>query len=173
MSTPCLVVLTGRGSARLLSEGGSQAWRLNRENAARYSYCVCVQNRNVHWGGADKEHHHAFMIGRIKEVVESKEAPDRYLILFSEYAEIDHPNAWPGLRNPVRYGTLEEFGVTDPTTLTWQPMPPITAVMPLSSQKTEDEDKNVFGPLTIQEAKAGLALGLGVPETAIEITVKF
>jgi hypothetical protein len=29
------------------------------------------------------------------------------------------------------------------------------------------------GPLTIPEAKAGLALGLGVPEAAIEITVKY
>jgi len=172
MSTPCLVVLTGRGTDRILSEGGSQAWRLNYENAKRYPYCVCVQNQKVHWGGADNEHHHAFMIGRIKEIVPAPDAPDRYMVVFSEYAEIDHPDAWPGLRNPVRYATLEEFGITDPSVLSWTPMPPIT-VRSSISPANEDEDKDGFGPLTIPEAKAGLALGLGVPETAIEITVKF
>ena len=173
MSTPCLTVLTARGTARLLSDGGSQAWRLNPETAAKYDYCVCVQNRNNGpWGNADKEHHHAFMIGRIKAVIPSPETPDRYLVVFSEYAEINHPNAWPGLRNPVRYGTLEEFGITDPGALIWHPVPQGTAKQSMS-QKVEDEDKNGFGPLTISEAKAGLALGLGVPETAIEIIVKF
>jgi hypothetical protein len=37
----------------------------------------------------------------------------------------------------------------------------------------EIEDKDSIGPLTMAEAKAGLALGLGVPESAIEITVRF
>ena len=86
--------------------------RPNPVNARRFQYCVCVQNRNNgHWGGADQEHHHAFFVGRISAVVPSPERPDRYLVEFSEYAVIDWPNAWPGLRNPVRYGTLEEFGV--------------------------------------------------------------
>jgi len=172
METSCIVVLTARGTDRILSEGGSQAWRLNQKNASRYPYCVCVQNRNNgHWGGADKEHHHAFIVGRIKEVVPSQETSGRYKVVFSEYAEINHPNAWKGHRNPVRYGTLDEFGVTDPTALTWNPMPPCTAKP--SSQKTEDDEKDGCGPLTISEAKAGLALGLRVPVTSIEITVKF
>ena len=88
---------------------------MNPVNARRFQYCVCVQNRhNGHWGGADQEHHHAFLVGRISAVVPSPERPDRYLVEFSEYAKVDSPDAWPGLRNPVRYGTLEEFGVTDP-----------------------------------------------------------
>ncbi len=170
-SHPCLVVLTARGPDRLLADRGSQAWRLNPVNARRFQYCVCVQNRhNGHWGGADQEHHHAFFVGRISVVVSSPERPDRYLVEFSEYARIDWPNAWPGLRNPVRYGTLEEFGVTDPAALTWHPMPaiPISA----SRDQARDEDQDGPVPLTITEAKAGLALGLGVPETAIEITVR-
>ena len=115
MTHPCLVVLTARGAERLISEHGSQAWRLNPQNASRLEYCVCVQNRhNGHWGGADQEHHHAFMVGRISEVVPSPERKERYFVIFSEYAMNRSANAWPGLRNPVRYGTLEEFGVTDP-----------------------------------------------------------
>jgi hypothetical protein len=173
MPIPCLVVLTARGTERLKFDGGSQAWRLKAENASRLEYCVCVQNRhNGHWGGADKEHHHAFMIGRIKAVVPSPERSDRYLVVFSEYAEIDKPDAWPGLRNPVRYGTLAEFGVSDPNALTWHPMPTPSTRNPVGGE-AKDEDEDGFGPLTIAEAKAGLALGLGVPESAIEISVKF
>ena len=173
MSHPCLVVLTARGPQRLLDEHGTQAWRLNRENAQRLAFCVCVQNRhNGHWGGADQEHHHAFMVGRISAVVPSPESrAGRYLVGFSEYARIDYPNAWPGLRNPVRYGTLEDFGIDDPDALEWHPMPPRKPA-PRGSEPG-DEDQDGFGPLTIAEAKAGLALGLGVPESAIEITIRY
>jgi hypothetical protein len=173
MTHPCLVVLTARGPDRLIAERGSQAWRLKPDNARRLEFCICVQNRhNGHWGGADQEHHHAFMVGRISAVVPSPEREDRYLVIFSEYARIDVPDAWPGLRNPVRYGNLEEFGIAAPDSLTWRPMP--TSFAPRQATSTsEDEDRDGFGPLTIAEAKAGLALGLGVPESAIEITVKF
>lgn len=170
MAVPCLVVLTARGPSTLLAESGTQAWRLKPENVMKLKYCVCVQNRNNgHWGGADQEHHHAFLIGRIKEVVVSPERADRYLVVFSEYARFDWPDAWPGLRNPVRYGNLEEFGITKPDDLTWHPMPAKSA----SAVASVDEDEDGFGPLTIAEAKAGLALGLGVPETAVEITIRY
>ena len=174
-STPCLVVLTARGPARLLAEGGTQAWRLKPENVRRVSYCVCVQNRhNGHWGGADQEHHHGFMVGRISEVVPSPEGrPERYLVKFAEYARIDYPNAWPGLRNPIRYATLEEFGISDPDTLNWHRMPEITAGGTTAAAPSQDEEKDGFGPLTIAEAKAGLALGLGIPESSIEISIRY
>lgn len=172
MPHPCLVVLTARGPARLLNEHGTQAWRLKPENARNLKFCVCVQNRKQHWGGADQEHHHAFMVGRISDVVPSPEGEaGRYLVKFSEYTRIDYPNAWPGLRNPVRYGALEEFGIDDPEALTWHPMPALPTGV--AGAVAQDEEQDGFGPLTIPEAKAGLALGLGVPEAAIEITVRF
>jgi hypothetical protein len=174
MTHPCLVVLTARGTERLIAERGSQAWRLKPENARRLEYCICVQNRhNGHWGGADQEHHHAFMVGRISAVIPSPERGERYLVVFSEYAKIDWPDAWPGLRNPVRYGNLEEFGITDPDSLTWHPMPTSPVPRNEDTGPSEDEGQDGFGPLTMAEAKAGLALGLGIPESAIEIIVKF
>jgi hypothetical protein len=176
MSTPCLVVLTARGPQTILDETGTQAWRLKPDNVMKLKFCVCVQNRhNGHWGGADQEHHHAFMVGRIKEVVPSPERPVRFLVVFSEYARIDSPNGWPGLRNPVRYGNLEEFGVTDPADLDWKAMPTVATSKgaKATASSNEDEDEDGFGPLTIAEAKAGLALGLGVPESAIEISIRF
>jgi hypothetical protein len=176
-SHPCLVVLTARGPDRLRAEGGTQAWRLNPSNASRFKFCVCVQNRHKgNWGGADQEHHHAFLIGRISEVVPAPERRERYLVQFSEYAVIDVPNAWPGgLRNPVRYRTLEEFGINDPDALTWISMPAVPRLATpatASADQARDEDQDGPGPLTIAEAKAGLSLGLGVPETAIEIMVR-
>jgi hypothetical protein len=169
MADRCLVVLTARGFDRLLSEGGSQAWRLKPERARRREYCVCVQNRhNGHWGRPDQEHHQAFLVGRIRDVIASPERPERYLVLFSAYARIDSANAWPGLRNPVRYSTLDEFGITDPASLNWQPMP----MMPRAEELCEIGDDVGVGPLTISKARAGLALGLGVPESAIEIIVR-
>ena len=166
MSSQCLVVLTARGLDRILCEGGSQAWRLKAKHAAQCEYCICVQNRhNGHWGEPDHKHHQAFLVGRISDVVPAPGRPTRYLVLFSEYARIDYANAWPGLRNPVHYSTFDEFGITDPARLQWHPMP--TAV----SGAVELVDIPVE-PLTIAEAKAGLALGPGVPESAIEITVR-
>jgi len=171
MSNTCLVVLTARGPARLLAEGGTQAWRLKPEKVLSHDYCVCVQNRNNgHWGAADQEHHHAFLVGRIRDVVPSLETPGRYLVRFSEYARIDYPDAWPGLRNPIHYGQLQEFGIDDPATLEWHPMPPPAGGAAAVLGELEDEGSPT--PLTIAEAKIGLSLGLGVPEAAIEIIVR-
>lgn len=170
MTHPCLVVLTARGLQRLFDENGTQAWRLNPEHAAQKKYCVCVQNRhNGHWGGADHEHHHAFMIGRIRDVVPSPERPERFLVRFSHYALIDSANAWGGNRNPVRYGNLEDFGVTDPEALEWRLM---KRGLPDRPETLPPDEDSICGPLTIAEAKAGLSLGLGVPESAIEILVR-
>lgn len=178
MTTTCLVVLTARGIDRIKSDGGSQAWRLNRDNAKRTRFCVCVQNRhNGSWGGADQEHHHAFMVGRIKDVTSSPERPERFIVEFSEYALVDSPNAWPsGNRNPVSYRTLEDFGITTPEALEWSPMPtedPPRGGRSVAPEAMPDEEQDSVGPLTIPEARAGLALGLGVPEGAIEITVRY
>ncbi len=179
--TPCLTVLTARGSARIVSETGTQAWRLKPSHARKLEYCVCVQNRNNgngHWGGADHDHHAAFMVGRIADVVPSPEGrPDRYLVVFAEYALINYPNAWPGLRNPVTYAHLEDYGITDPDSLDWKPMPqpsaPVAALPPAEDEDPEDDAEPAPLRLTIPQAKAGLALGLGVPESAIEINVRF
>ena len=81
------------------------------------------------------------------------------MLVFSEYAEIDVPDAWPGNRNPVFYGNLEQFGV-DVRQLKFQPMP-------------EQEPAVVKAkPLTMAEAKAGLAVTFGVAPSDIEITVR-
>lgn len=93
------------------------------------------------------------MVGKIKDVVPSTEAEGRWLIQMSEYATIDLPDEWQG-RNPVAYWTTDDYEL-DFEGLDFKPI-----------------GKPAIG-LSISEAKAGLAIGLNVPETAIEITVRF
>lgn len=159
-------VLTGRGIERLLAEGGSQAWVLDAKRARGCEYVICVQNCNDpdDWGQASAPHHTAFIVGRLKDVVHSEEEGNeaRWILTFSEYAEIDIANAWPGYRNPVFYTDLESFSI-NVDSLNFQPMP---------EQEAKIESKNSPRPLTIAEAKEGLALTFKVPPSSIEIMIR-
>jgi hypothetical protein len=157
-------VLTARGIEKVLAEGGSQAWVLDAKRARTCQYVICVQNRGFadDWGNVSAPHHTAFLVGRLKDVVRSqeKDCDNRWVLVFSEYAEVDVPNAWPGNRNPVLYTTLDQFGI-DVTELQFQPMP-----------EQEPRPAAKSAPLTIAEAKAGLAQTFGVAPSDIEITVR-
>lgn len=157
-------VLTARGVEKILAEGGSQAWVLDAKRARGCEYVVCVQNRGFtdDWGHVSAPHHTAFLVGRLKDVVRSKEedCENRWILQFSEYAEIDVADAWPGYRNPVLYTDLEQFGIKADE-LNFQPMP---EQEPVSEKRVK--------PLTMTEAKAGLAMTFGVEPSDIEITVR-
>lgn len=162
-----IVVLTARGLETILEEGGSQAWVLDAKRAAKSEYVVCVQNRGFKddWGHVSAPHHTAFMVGRLKDVVHSKQegSEHRWLLTFSEYAEIDISDAWPGHRNPVLYTSLKSLNI-DLATLKFQPMP-------VQEPKAEPVGRS-SGALTLSEAKKGLALTFGVEPSDIEITVR-
>lgn len=164
--TKAICVLTARGIEKILAEGGSQAWVLDAKRARKHEYVVCVQNRGFtdDWGHVSAPHHTAFLVGRLKDVVrpQQKKDEDRWILTFSEYAEVDVPDAWPGFRNPVFYTDLESFGI-DVNTLQFQPMP---------EQEPETVPETNNRPLTMIEAKEGLALTFGVASSDIEITVR-
>lgn len=159
-------VLTARGIEKVLAEGGSQAWVLDAKRARACGHVVCVQNRNTgdDWGKASAPHHTAFLVGRLKSIVPCEEegAEDRWKLVFESYAEIDISNAWPGYRNPVFYTSLEDMGI-DFDGLNFQPMP---------EQEIRSANHDAPALLTIAQAKAGLALTFGVPESAIEIMIR-
>lgn len=163
-----ICVLTARGLGKILEDGGSQAWVLDARRARRYEYVVCVQNRGFakDWGQASAPHHAAFLVGRLKRVVPCEEpgSEHRWLLVFSEYAEINLPNAWPGYRNPVLYTDLESLGI-DVSSLDFRPMPEQAA-------EAEAEPQKKIRPLTIAEAKEGLALTFKVEPSAIEIMIR-
>lgn len=117
------MVLTSRGADRILDEGGSQAWRVNRARARKQKYLVCAQHgKKGKSRGAIEPHGTAFLVGRIRDVVPATDAPHNgkwRLIRVDAFARVSIPDAWNGQRNPVRYGALEAFGI-DLSTLDFQ-----------------------------------------------------
>jgi hypothetical protein len=179
MSEEIVVVFTAKSVERILSEGGSAAWRLDRNHARRCGYVVCTRNLHTEWGDGTEEHQSAFLIGKIRDVVSCRPTPEnaeheknRFLIEFSEYARLNIPNAWKGDRNPVKYATLDDLGI-DTAKLKWEPMPePDNAPAPVVTTPPASNSKATVGPLTMAEAKKGLALTFNVPPEAIEITIR-
>jgi hypothetical protein len=174
LMTECVVVFTFRSVERILREEGTSAWRLDPFRARHCPYVVCTRNKySAHGTEGDEPHGSAFLIGKIRDVILSpdpKEAANgRFLIRFHEYALIDVPKAWEGDRNPVKYRTLEKLHI-DPAKLDWKPMPSAG-----TSEKRNEETASVDNlprPLTIPEAKLGLARTFNVPPEAIEIIVR-
>lgn len=154
-----VVVFTGKNLETMFSEGGSGYWKANTNSLAKCKYIVTVANaRSDKFDKLSVENHsHAFMIGKIAGTLKVE---DRLVIQFSEYATIDIPNAWSGQRNPVRYTDIGEFPIqTD--SLNWQPFP-----------KNKIAEVDNIKPLTIDEAKKGIAKMMGIATSCIEIIVR-
>lgn len=168
MSHEAAVVFTAKSVERILREGGTSSWRLDRNHARRCVFAVCTRNANADWVEGSEAHHSAFLMGKVREVVPAPDHGGRYLIQFSEYALVNIPDVWKGDRNPVKYAAIEDLGI-DPSTLEWQPMP--AAAEPRSPTREVNKLPGV-APLTMAEAKKGLALTFGVSPDAVEITIR-
>lgn len=163
------VVLTAKSTERILREGGTSSWRLDRNNARKCEYAVCTRNANADWTEGAEEHHAAFMVGKVKDVVPSTDYSGRFMIQFSEYALVTIPEVWKGDRNPYKYaGSLQELGI-DASKLKWKKMPEPSSLSAATPQS--GLNKGVTA-LTMAEAKKGLAITFGVPPDAIEITIR-
>ncbi|MBT0622551.1 hypothetical protein KIH32_01435 [Pseudomonas fluorescens] len=188
----CVTVFTCRGKDRILYEGGSQAWRIDMSKASKRKYVVCVQNRNETWGQATADHKTAFLIGKISSVTKStqKGATDRAIINISEYAELNVPDRWLGNRNPVAYRHLSDFGIhthDDLADLSWTRLGVRFSLENKEPEEMPGDDyeavqlddplpeKPVEGikALTVEEAKAGLAMNFGISVEKIDITIRF
>ena len=172
-----IVVFTAKRVERILKEGGTSAWRLDRNNARRCTFAVCTRNANADWVEGPEAHHAAFLVGKVRDVVPCAATPenngadkDRYLIQFSEFARVSIPDVWKGDRNPVSYKSVEELGI-DFSALKWEKMPE-----PVATIEGVDEvapvKASTVRPLTMAEAKKGLALTFNVAPEAIEITIR-
>ncbi|RUV00688.1 hypothetical protein EOB36_15955 [Mesorhizobium sp. M6A.T.Cr.TU.017.01.1.1] len=169
-----IAVLTFKSREHILSVGGTCSWALNRAHARKYDFAVCTRNANTRSAEGPESHGAAFLIGRISDVVTSPENPDRWLLQFSEYAEVAIPNTWgKGWRNPVRYTTLEDLGI-DVNGLVFQPMPEPTPGSEVGTAQSGAASEEGGQPLklTIAEAKEGLSAMFGVPVEAVEITIR-
>lgn len=163
-----LSVLTFKSVETLEDCGGTQSWVLDRNRAKACKYAVVC--RNAHYPGVEgkEPHGHAFMVGKISDVVASTETEGRWLVKFSEYAVGDFGPQWES-RNPVAYYTTADYVTTkgykgiDFESLDFKPMP--------EPAQIEDAPSTKVG-LTMIEAKQGLAITFGVEPAAIEITIR-
>lgn len=154
-----IAVFTSKSRETILADGGSQSWALDRSRAARCDYLVVC--RNAHGDAEGPEpHRQAFLVGKVADVVASTETDGRFKIVISEYAEVSWEGGWEeGRRNPVAYYKDHDFTDDD-----GQPMD--FKALPFKKLNTAP-----LG-LSIAEAKAGLAVTFGVPESAIEVAIR-
>lgn len=161
MAENVLSVLTAKSVETILADGGTQSWLLSRPRAKACRYAIVCRNAySPHVEGAEP-HRSAFMIGRIKDVVPSTEAEGRWLVQFSDYALRVVPEQWQG-RNPVGYWTTDDYPHIDFAALEFQPMP----------GRRPEPGAAQSAPMTLADAKAGLARTFNVPPSSIEIIIR-
>ncbi len=157
-------VLTSESREKILEKGGSEAWTMSAKKAQKLEYVVCIQNRATEWAGVVVQPYAAFIVGKVKEVRPStaKGFEKRWMLAFSEFAEVNIPDAWPGHRNPVSFTNFEGLNLKLED-LQFKQMPTID---PPSAVQVAAKS------LSIAEAKQGLAATFGVSPADIEITIR-
>src|SRR6202158_1045671 len=156
-----IAVFTSKTVEILLAHGGSRAWVGGAERVKQQEYLVCMRKTKPGTEG----HGNAFLVGKINAVREhgfDRRGQQRWFFEISEFAAPRHPGQWEW-RNPVRYTTLEDLGI-ELRKLKFEPAPAPTRDLPLPESGVK--------PLTIAEAKAGLAAKFDVSPDAIEIHIK-
>lgn len=174
-------VFTNKSKELILETGGSASWVLAEKTAKILDYCICCRNpersREDDSGDRPEKRNEAFLVGRVSgvEFVERLNDRNRYLIKFSEYAEVSIADFRSGsVRNPVVFGSRESCRLRglDIDTLNFKPMPsPVKRYTGHGLQAIEIGSSTGPDGLSIEEAKEGLARRYKVPVSAIQITI--
>ncbi len=169
-----IAVFTARSPARVLAEGGSQAWVMNPTNARPAKWLVATQNAHNpdnDFSDATEPHGSGFLVGKISGIVPCSEDDEkgRWMIQISEFARIEMPKLWKW-RNPVKYTTLADLGIKLED-LKFEPMPPLASET-TPTTPTETPVKWPPATLSIAEAKRALAATFGVKPEAVEISIR-
>ncbi len=169
-----IAVLTSKDRETIFQLGGTQSWVLNMSRAQNMRYAIIFAHGGSSQGRDKSDHGRALMLGEIAyiEHVENERRPQRWRIVFKRYADIDIPYEWPGFRNPITYMSLASLGI-DVSTLDFKTMPASVVQHDQSAPEVVRvaSRQNVL-PLTIQQAKLGLAAHFGVTPDTIEITIR-
>jgi hypothetical protein len=159
-------VLTQETAETIIMAGGTEPWTLDRKRASSSDFLMCCRKSgSLHSG--NEEVGAAFLIGKIEDVVPSETSDGRWKITISHYARVEYAKQWQeGRKNPVAYWTTEKhpnnLGEVDYLDkLDFKPVHRHEAVVNATPK-----------PMTVAEAKAGLALTFGIDESAIEITIR-
>lgn len=160
-----IVVLTRESLGEIVLNGGVGGLTLQPRHARKQRYVVCVRNDRNTNPASGEPHRTAFLVGTISglEVSSEQDGVKRWRLLFDTCARTSIPDVWKGWRNPVVYKSLSELGI-DPIILSF-------SRSERAEERAEGAPVDEIGPLTIAQAKAGLAKGLGLPPAQIEITI--
>jgi hypothetical protein len=134
-------------------------------------YVVCTRNADRKFdeecGHRPEPHRAAFLVGKVSGIrkVGVFNGRDRYIILFSEYAEVLIPEFRGHERNPVTYGDTDSLRIKglDISKLKFKPMPSLAAEGTATSAPARG--------LSIEEAKKGLSARYDIPEANIQIVM--
>ncbi len=169
MAEPALVVFTSRTLDRMLREGGSQAWTFSPLSARSCRWLVCVWNARGAYAQSEPDHlahGEAFLIAPIDSIEPSPQEPQRWIVRFHEYAKISKTKAWNGQRLPFRYVDLDELGI-DLATLKF-----VRVSQEPDSANAPAQSRHGVTPLSIEEAKLGIAARFNVAAENVEIIVR-
>ncbi len=107
------------------------------------------RNRRRDGAATDADHGAAFAIGHISNIVPSLDNPDRWVIKFDRFAQLNGVPDWSGDRNPVIYcDELIEIGI-DAASLEWNDFRVNVSNDPTQQQKSA---LTQLKPLTITES---------------------
>ena len=173
-----LVVLTAKSAKRIENEGGTSSWALSVRSMRDCEYVICTRNTdpekvNEFGNKSPVPHGAAFLVGRVAglEKVRIHNGRQRYRVLLSEVADIAVPDFWDGSRVPTRYFSVEEVARRglDLSTLVFRSLHRHP-----SGDDAETVSAAMASPsgLSINEAKAGLALRFGVTTDDVEIIIR-
>jgi hypothetical protein len=174
MAKGALIVFTAKSTSSILEAGGTQSWVLNPSNMTAIEYVVCTRNADRKFdeecGHRPEPHRAAFLVGKVSGIrkVGVFNGRDRYIILFSEYAEVLIPKFRGHERNPVTYGDTDSLRIKglDISKLKFKPMPKAEGLAAAGAATSAPATG-----LSIEEAKKGLSARYGIAEANIQIVM--
>lgn len=141
MKNKTLLVYTGVDLNMMIAEGGSGYWKLGASSLQKVEYLIACKNYTKDWAVSDKNipQGTAFFIAKVAgfQKMLDGQYEDRYLITFSEYAEIRIPKAWqkicirglPAARYFTTNDVLADL-VIEPSKLAWKSFIPAKNTSP-------------------------------------------
>lgn len=155
-----IVTYTKNRLRDIIEAGCDQSWVLNQNRAKTCKYLVCCHSEGAKRGNAFLVAH----ISRIRPVdVDEGSKNNRWAIDISRYASVDIPGVWGGWRNPVHYTSSEKLKLKKID---------LSAIELKKLPKGEEKIDDNIPPLTLEQAKQGLAKYFNINTEQIEILIK-
>ena len=165
-----VMVFTSKSIETMLREGGSGNWKASEKKLCRCVWIVAARNRHARRREGNEEHGSAFLIGRIVGLKPSvnPEQPNRFVIAFDRYGELNIPNAWrKGNGDPVAYTTLDDLGI-DLKEIRWKVLPSGIGEPESANKGAKHETPGAV----IAKAKQTIAQSLSIPFAAVRISIE-